>query len=109
MRKIKPLRRLYFQFGHLAEPKLDAYQIYEALSEAGLIEAVGFRNDEVSHYREAVRERMPADSFLSLVRSILEDYCSRLDAEGASDAKLLEQEQQGRDSLVINAINKGDL
>lgn len=108
MRKIKPLRRLYFQFGHLTEPKLDAYQIYEALSEAGLIEAVGFRNDEVSHYREAVRERMPADSFLSLVRSILEDYCSRLDTE-SSDAELLKQEQQGRDSLVINAINKGDL
>lgn len=55
-RRMKPVRRLYFQFGHLTEPRLDAYEIFSALEAAGLVIGVAYEapagKDLPTHYRE---------------------------------------------------------
>jgi hypothetical protein len=52
--RVKRLRRLYFQFGHLIKvPKLSADQIAEALLKDGLIEYVAYGPDKAPiSYRE---------------------------------------------------------
>jgi Zn-dependent membrane protease YugP len=80
MGPIKPIRRLGHQFGHLlVEPKLDAYEIAEALISAEVIEYVGYeRSGErltPSHYREMVTVRLSPQDFTTLILEALVRYC----------------------------------
>lgn len=75
--KVKPIRRLYHQFGtFLKSPRLDAYQICEALERARLIEVVAHvapAGDPLpTHYRETARMREIApDAFRVTVQTAL--------------------------------------
>jgi hypothetical protein len=71
MRKVKPIRRLYFQFGRLASG-LDAFDIAERLQREGLIEIVAYGEDgRPTHYREAALKRMPYKAYTLLVLQVL--------------------------------------
>lgn len=71
-RKIKPLRSLYFQFGQLLVPKLDAAEIFTLLKQAGLVEAVVLQDGEITHYRETKQlTDTPENSFRTTVLKAL--------------------------------------
>ncbi len=82
MNKIKPIKRLYYQFGDLLTvPHLDAYEIYEILKEAELIEGVAFSAPHgaelPTHYRECFGDRMPYEDIIELIQGVLAEYCER--------------------------------
>lgn len=80
--KIKPIKRLYYQFGDLLTvPHLDAYELYEVLSDAELIEGVAFHSPHgaelPTHYRECQGPKTPYLEFLELVQGALVSYCQK--------------------------------
>ena len=112
MSKIKPLRRLYFQFGNLLEDtKLSADEIAEALYGAELIEFVSEQGEMPTHYRETFGPRLSALALLSTVQDVLVEYCKARGFPAARrDLGTQERpEAPASDATeVVNAINRGD-
>jgi hypothetical protein len=119
MSKIKPIKRLWHQFGDLLEyPRLDAYEIYEVLEQARLIEGVAFSAphgaDLPTHYRETFgKPKLPYGELRALVRETLQEYCRECGIEydgmaERSDADALRDEERGRSAIEVSALNRGD-
>ncbi len=80
MGRIKPIRRLGHQFGTLLEdPRLDSYEIGEALFRAELIEYVIHGDSGIAlsptHYRETLSERLSPAAYLERITEALIRYC----------------------------------
>lgn len=74
--KIKPIRRLKWQFGKLLEsPRLDGYEVFDALSAAGIVNAVAYDGGgRPSHYREILGKKSK-EEFLRAAMLALVIYC----------------------------------
>lgn len=73
MTRIKPIRRLYHQFGgYMIEPRLDAHQIFEALKSAGLVESV---EDGISYRETKAMKEILDYRFKTVIQDALVQYC----------------------------------
>lgn len=72
----KPIRRLAYQFtDYLITPRLDAYQICEALKAQGLIRVTSEQAGQPTHYQETrLLKVIPADEFRSTITDVLACY-----------------------------------
>lgn len=80
MSTLKPVRRLYFQFaGLLSAPRLDAWQILQALEDAGLARTRAYGQDkQATHYEEADKMlSLPPERFIPAVRRALALFVSQ--------------------------------
>lgn len=77
--KVRPIRRLKWEFNKLLEsPKLDAFEIYDALERHGIISAVALDEDGMpTHYRELLKKPLSKIELNAKVLGAIVAYCRR--------------------------------